>query len=259
MPRSFVTQCSVSPFGATSRNAFTNPNPSTWATVPVAAMTHAEMDRLPVRSGSTRRLDRTWVRKCQPWLRTAFRFSFDEYQESKHTYRGEPAGFGGDEHLPKVLVLVPLGGLGGIDEAVVGRVHGIAVGPGEGDQVDPPEHPLVLARPEGSDESHRVGVRLVEDGVIDDEDAVGAADVRAHFPPEGFGVGFESGEQAGEGVVGGGVRVGRLDAGGLARARLPRRPDEEVDVVPVGHPRRIHARKSTAPSTTAQGPSRPTA
>ncbi len=78
----------MSPFVATIRDAFTSPNPSRWTTVPDAAIAHDATARLPERSGFTRRFDRTWVRKCQPHARTAFRLSGPEYQASKQTRAG---------------------------------------------------------------------------------------------------------------------------------------------------------------------------
>jgi hypothetical protein len=43
------------------------------------------------------------------------------------------------------------------------------------------ENAPVLAGPERPDESHLVGVGFVEDGVVDDEDAVGSLDVGLDF------------------------------------------------------------------------------
>ena len=97
--RSLVIQCSVSPSVATIRNAFTGPNPSRWTTVPVDAMVQSETDRLPVRSGFTRRLLRTWVGNTQPCRRTALRLSRPEYRQSKHTHDGanpRPAAVAGE-------------------------------------------------------------------------------------------------------------------------------------------------------------------
>ena len=99
IPRSLVIQCSVSPSVATIRNAFTSPNPSRWTTVPVAAIAQSDIDRLPVRSGFTRRLLRTRVGNTHPCRRTAFRLSRPEYRQSKHTHDGanpRPAAVAGE-------------------------------------------------------------------------------------------------------------------------------------------------------------------
>ena len=130
-----------------------------------------------------------------------------------------------------MLVLGFLVGLGRIDEPVVGGVDGVAVAPGEGDEVDAADDPLVLAGSEFADEAHLAGVGLVEDGVVDDEDGVAAAQERSDFGPEGFGIGFESGQEPGEGVVGGGLGIGGLAAGGFAGAGDLGRGDEEIDGV----------------------------
>ena len=143
-----------------------------------------------------------------------------------------------------MLVLVPLEILGRVDEPVVGGVDRIAVAPRQCDGVDAADDALVLARPEPAEQAHLGGVGLVEHGVVDDEDAIGAADRRPDFLPERFGVGFETGEQAGKGVVRRGIRSGRLDAGGLAGAGDLRRTDRENDVLAIRRPRWVHALKT---------------
>ena len=91
-----------------------------------------------------------------------------------------------------------------------------------------------------ADQPHVLGVRLVEDRVVEDQDAVGLADQRPDLVPEGFGVGFEPVQQAGEGVVGGGVgRWGCTRAASVAVHDLGRR-QQELDVVLRRTPRRVH-------------------
>ena len=102
-----------------------------------------------------------------------------------------------------------------VDEAVVTGPQGIPIGPQEGDQVDAPDHPLVPPGPVVADQTHVPGERLVEHRVVEDQDAIVFADEGFGLLPEGFGVGFESVEESGVGVVGGCVGSGWCHATGL--------------------------------------------
>lgn len=129
-----------------------------------------------------------------------------------------------------------------LGDDLVGGIYGVAVAPGECDEVDAADDPLVLAGPELADESHLAGTGFVEDGVVDDEDGFAAAEKRPDFVPDGFRIGFEPGQEPGEGVVGGGFGVGGLAAGGFAGAGDLGRGDEEIDVVACRGAGRIHQR-----------------
>jgi len=62
------------------------------------------------------------------------------------------------------------------------------------------------------DQFDEKGVRLVQYAVVEDQHAVVEADLGARLLPEGFRVGLQAVQQAGEGVVGGAARPLRLDA-----------------------------------------------
>ena len=70
--------------------------------------------------------------------------------------------------------------------------------------VDALHHGVVLAGPVAGDQLDGLGVGLVEGRVVDDEDAVVAADVVPGLAPEHLGVGFEAVQESGEGVWAGG-------------------------------------------------------
>jgi len=84
------------------------------------------------------------------------------------------------------------------------------------------------------DEVHLLGVRLVERRIVPDEDAARPVDQWCDFLPEGGGIGFETMQQASEGIVGGRIGVPGLDAGGLDATDDARGGDEEIDVVGIG-------------------------
>ena len=79
---------------------------------------------------------------------------------------------------------------------------------------------VVLAGPVAADEVDVAGVRLVQHGVVQDQDAGREIDLGLRLLPERLGVRLEAVQQAGEGVVGRRAGPGRLDAGGLD-ARWP--------------------------------------
>ena len=139
-----------------------------------------------------------------------------------------------------VLGLRRLGGL--VHEAVVDRVDGVAIGPGEGDEVDPADDLLVFAGPMPGDQAPLLRVRLVEHRVVEHEDRIRTTcQQRADFLPEDVWVGLESGEESGERVVGRGFVRDRLDPRRLGRARDLRRAEQELKVTIGCGPGRIHA------------------
>lgn len=71
---------------------------------------------------------------------------------------------------------------------------------------------MVLARPVAADKFDLASVGLVEDGVVEDEDAVVEGDIGPGLGPEDGRIGFESVEQSGESVVDGLVGLFGLDA-----------------------------------------------
>jgi len=106
----------------------------------------------------------------------------------------------------------------------------VSVGPEEGDQVDPPDDGVMLARPVMGDQLDGLGIGLIEGRVVNDENPGGEPDLGSGLPPEFFGVGFEAGQESAEGVVGRRVRRVGLDPCRLGRGIRPRGGNQEVDV-----------------------------
>ena len=82
----------------------------------------------------------------------------------------EAAGLGPLKHRQEVVVLGQAV-LGLVVEPVVAGYDPIAVGPDDGDQVDAPDDPLVLARPVAADQVDLLGVVLIERRVVEDQQA----------------------------------------------------------------------------------------
>src|SRR5262249_26228089 len=148
--------------------------------------------RGPGRSGPDRRSCRTprgsaWPR---PPGRYLFRFPFmvaHEYPPEKWgNMRLEPPRVGHVDHGAAV------GGLGRrlcvVVDAVVAGDDAVAVGPDQGDEVDPLDDLLVLARPVAADEVDVSGVGLVQHGVVQHQDPLLEADLGPGLQPEGLGV-----------------------------------------------------------------------
>src|SRR5207245_2678639 len=81
--------------------------------------------------------------------------------------RGEAPAPGHQEHLPEVVVLGLAVGLA--EEAVIAGDPPVTVAPEQGDQVDPADDLLLLARPVAGDQADVPGAALVQGRVIDDE------------------------------------------------------------------------------------------
>ena len=111
---------------------------------------------------------------------------------------------------------------------------------------------MVLAGVVATDEVDVAGERLIQDGVIQNEDAGGKIDLGPGFRPECHGVRLKAMQKAGESVVGGRAGFGWLDASRLDRAGRLRRGDQEVDVVLGTHARRVHAPQLTISRPLAQ-------
>ena len=84
-------------------------------------------------------------------------------------------------------------------------------------------------------------------------------DQRADFGPEGLGVGFEPGQQAGEGVMGRGTGRAGLGLRGLDGRAGGRGGDEELDVVLVRHAGRVYASQATRSQPSRKAKQRSTA
>ena len=127
-----------------------------------------------------------------------------------------------DEFYDSVAYYLPLESLSGVRGATCGCPSGSfgsswppatsgrsecgeATGPSPVDR-DKPDDGLVLAGPGVANQVDLACVRIVECGFVDDEDSVGA-EQWLDLGSERRGVGFEAGEQAYEGVVGGGRGV----------------------------------------------------
>lgn len=110
----------------------------------------------------------------------------------------------------------------------------------------------MLARPMPRHQVHLPGVGLVERRVVTDEDAGRPVNQRGNFLPKSSGIGFKAVQEAGEGIVGGGIGATRLDAGRLDATDGTRGRDEEIDVISVGATRCIHAATLLARDRCAQ-------
>ena len=231
--RSLVAQYSTSPSRETALNTRIGPNPCRWTTVPAgvdrqlrdgpiapAVEVHLAVDLQLRQEGPAEVAD----------LLEVLQAGIPAVEEDGPG--AEPAALGRVDHGAEVVVLgQAVDGL--VVDPVVQRQDAVAVGPDQADQVDAPDHRLVLARPVAMDRLDLLGVELVERGVVEDQDAVVLLDQRLDLAVEGLGVGLEPVEQPGVGVVGGRVAGRRLAPRGLAAAGRPRRGDQEVDVVGV--------------------------
>ncbi len=81
----------------------------------------------------------------------------------------------------------------------------IACRPERGNQVDAIGHRVMLARPMPMDERYFLGIWLIERRIVRDLHAARPIPERSDFLPAGGGIGFEAMQEAGEGVVGGGI------------------------------------------------------
>jgi hypothetical protein len=115
-----------------------------------------------------------------------------------------------------------------IVKAVIAEDVSVAVGPQQRQQVDAFDGAAVLARPVPAHQVHVAGIRFIQGGVVENQDAVVAAQLLLGFTPEGFGVWLLAGQQSREGVV---RRLLGLDASGLGAGELGRRSQQELDVV----------------------------
>ncbi len=148
--------------------------------------------------------------------------------------------------------MVVLGGiLGVVVNAVVARDVAVAIRPQQRHEADPLDDRMVFARPVASDQFDGLGVGLVEDGVIRDEDAVGQGYLRSHLLSKRLGIRFESVQQSGEGVMGWRSRLIGLHSDGFGGTARFGGGDQEVDVVFGLHTRGIHAPKITDPASIA--------
>jgi hypothetical protein len=161
--------------------------------------------------------------------------------------RREAPGARRGEHGAEVVVLRQPIRLLVVDPIVAGGLA-VAVGPEQGDEVDAPDDPLMLARPVAGDEGDLVGVGLVQGRVIDDQDAARLPHGGLDLGPEGRGVGLEPVQQPGEGVVRRRPRSVGLHGGGLGAGGGARAGDQEVDVVGITALRGSHADILDAPA-----------
>ena len=93
---------------------------------------------------------------------------------------------------------------------------------------------MVLARPVTMDQLDVLGIRFVECRIIDDEEAIMKGDMFLGLVPERSGIGVESVEQTGQGIMGSASWVVGLDASGFGAGEDQRRSNQEVDVIEFG-------------------------
>ena len=147
----------------------------------------------------------------------------------KHGFRAKSSLF---RRIHEVAEMIVLGQ--SVDRFVVDAVDQrhdpIAVGPDQSDEVDAHNNKFVLAGPVAMNRLDGLGVKLVERGVVKNQDAVVPISQRLDLAIEDFGVGFESLEQPNVGVVGGSIGSWRLASRRLAAARRAGSGDQEVDI-----------------------------
>jgi hypothetical protein len=89
----------------------------------------------------------------------------------------------------------------------------------------------MFARPMTSDQLNLACIRLIQSRVIKDENAVEQINLGFSFLPHDISIRFKTMQQAGEGIVSGGIILLGLHTGGFgAAARLGRR-NQKVDIV----------------------------
>ena len=95
---------------------------------------------------------------------------------------------GGGEHGAKVLVLGHTSHRFVVEPIVAG--DGVcAITPQQGDQVDATDHAMMFARPVAMHQLDLLGIRLVQRGVVEDQELIVQDDVLAGLSPERGGSG----------------------------------------------------------------------
>ena len=122
---------------------------------------------------------------------------------------------------------------GVVVEAIVKGDGVTPISPEQSDQIDARDYMMVLARPVTMDQLDVLGIRFVECRIIDDE-AIMKGDMLLGLVPERSGIGVESVEQTGQGLMGSASWVVGLDASGFGAGEDQRRSKQEVDVIEVG-------------------------
>src|SRR5271166_1699193 len=158
----------------------------------------------------------------------------------KHVLRGEAMAAGHQHHLPEMVVLGLAVGLA-VEPVVAGDLA-VAVGPQQGDQVDPADGLAMLARPVAGHQADVLGVRLVECRVVEDQGPAGPINGGLGLGPESIGIGLQPLQQPGERIMRRGEGGPGLHAFGLRAADSSPGSDQEVDVRLIGAVRCVHNR-----------------
>lgn len=158
-----------------------------------------------------------------------------------HIARLKATRLGGRKHRTKVLVLGQrVDGL--IKQPIVARDGGITVTPKQGQQIDARDNAMLFAGPMAMDQFDGAGIRLVERGIVADQQAGLPVDMLLSLTPKRQGVGFEPLQQACERIMRGAAGAIWLHAGGFGTRNHTRRSDKKIDVIEIGDFRFIHSR-----------------
>jgi hypothetical protein len=156
-----------------------------------------------------------------------------------HIARLKTAVFGGYEHGLEVIVLGrTIERL--VKQSVIARDGVLAITPQHCQQIDARDDPMVLARPMPMHQFDFVGIRLVQRGVVEDEQAAGAVNRLLGFAPEWRAIRFKALKEARERVMGSTAWPFWLDACGFGTRDHLGCGEKKVDVVQISHFGCIH-------------------